>query len=55
MVNKTTTITYIVKEGDTLSSIARKYNTTWQKIYEKNKNVIGNNPDLIIAGQKLTI
>ena len=55
VVNKTTTITYIVKEGDTLSSIARKYNTTWQKIYEKNKNVIGNNPDLIIAGQKLTI
>lgn len=29
--------TYIVKKGDTLSSIAKKYNTTWQKLYEKNK------------------
>lgn len=29
--------TYIVKKSDTLSSIAKKYNTTWQKLYEKNK------------------
>ena len=45
--------TYIVKSGDTLSRIASKYNTTWQKIYEKNKSVIGNDPDLIIPGQVL--
>lgn len=50
-----TSITYTVKTGDTLSSIASKYNTTWQTIYEKNKKVIGNNPNLIYAGQKLTI
>ena len=48
-------ITYIVKSGDTLSSIASKYNTTWQKIYNDNKNIIGNNPNLIYPNQKLII
>ncbi len=47
--------TYIVKKGDTLSSIASKYGTTWQKLYEKNKKVIGNDPDKIYPGQVLTI
>lgn len=47
--------TYIVKKGDTLSSIAKKYNTTWQAIYNKNKDVIGENPDIIRPGQVLTI
>lgn len=47
--------TYTVVAGDTLSSIARKYGTTWQKIYEKNKSVIGSDPDLIRPGQVLTI
>ena len=46
---------YIVKKGDNLSKIAKKYHTTWQKIYEKNKNIIGNNPNLIYPGQKLEI
>ena len=46
---------YIVKKGDTLSKIAKKYNTTWQKIYNKNKNIIGKNPNLIIPGQKIII
>ena len=46
---------YTVKSGDTLSSIAKKYNTTWQKIYEVNKKVIGSNPNLIRVGIKLTI
>ena len=48
-------IVYIVKSGDTLSSIASKYNTTWQNIYNDNKNVIGNNPNLIYPNQKLII
>lgn len=48
-------ITYTVKSGDTLSSIASKYNTTWQNIYNDNKNVIGNNPNLIYPSQKLII
>jgi LysM repeat protein len=48
-------VTYIVKSGDTLSSIAKKYKTTWQKIYNDNKSVIGSNPDVIKVGQKLVI
>ena len=47
--------TYVVKKGDTLSGIASKYGTTWQKIYEDNKSVIGSNPNTIYAGQKLII
>lgn len=46
-------IVYIVKKGDNLSKIAKIYGTTWQNIYSKNKNVIGNNPNLIYEGQKL--
>lgn len=46
---------YIVKSGDNLSQIARRFNTTWEKIYNDNKSVIGNNPNLIRPGQKLVI
>lgn len=48
-------IIYIVKKGDTLTKIAKKYNTTWKKIYEKNKKTIGSNPNLIKVGMKLVI
>lgn len=34
---------------------AKKYNTTWQAIYEKNKSVIGSDPNIIHAGQRLEI
>ena len=47
--------TYVVQEGDTLSEIAAKYGKTWQEVYAKNKFVIGNNPNVIIPGQKLNI
>ena len=47
--------TYVVKKGDTLSGIAKKFGTTWQKIYQDNKSVIGSNPNTIYAGQKLII
>ena len=46
---------YIVKKGDNLSKIAKKFNTTWINIYNKNKNIIGNNPNLIYPGQKLIL
>ena len=46
---------YVVKKGDNLSKIARKYKTTWKTIYEKNKRTIGDNPNLIRVGQKLII
>ena len=48
-------ITYTVQKGDNLTKIAKKYNTTWKKIYEDNKDVIGNDPNLIKAGQVLKI
>ena len=45
-------IEYIVKSGDTLSAIAQKYNTTYQKIAQDN-NIA--NPNLIYPNQKLKI
>lgn len=50
--------TYTVKAGDSLSKIAKAvYGDAkkWKQIYEANKAVIGNNPDLIKPGQVLTI
>lgn len=43
---------YIVQSGDTLSAIAKKYNTTYQKI-AKDNNIL--NPNLIYPNQKLVI
>lgn len=43
---------YIVKSGDTLSEIAQKFNTTYQKI-AKDNNI--SNPNLIYPRQKLVI
>lgn len=51
----TSSTKYTVQKGDTLSSIAKKYNTTWEKIYEKNKVTIGSDPNLIKPGQVLNI
>ena len=47
--------TYVVKKGDTLSEIAEKYGVNWKTLYNKNKNVIGDNPNLIKPGQILVI
>lgn len=46
---------YTVKSGDTLSGIANKYGTTWQNIYNNNRDIIGSNPNLIKPGQVLKI
>ncbi|MFI5686451.1 transglycosylase family protein [Streptomyces sp. NPDC051636] len=46
---------YTVREGDTLSRIAARHGTTWQRIYAANKLVIGGDPNLIVPGQRLTI
>lgn len=48
-------VQYTVQKGDTLSGIANKFGTTWQKIYADNKAAIGSNPNVIKAGQVLTI
>lgn len=48
----TKTVTYTVKKGDTLSGIAAKYGTTYQKIAKENGI---SNPNYIKVGQKLKI
>lgn len=45
-------VVYYVKKGDTLSSIARRYGTTWAKLAENNGI---KNPNLIYVGQKIVI
>ena len=50
--NKPGTSSYIVKNGDTLSAIARIYNTTYQVLAEYNGI---SNPDLIYPGQVINI
>lgn len=56
-INPKSTGFYIVKKGDTLWSIAKKYygnGTKYTKIYEANKSKI-KNPSMIQPGQKLVI
>ena len=45
-------VSHTVQPGETLSSIARKYNTTWQVIAQANGI---SNPSQIYAGQRLKI
>jgi nucleoid-associated protein YgaU len=50
--------TYTVRSGDSLSKIAKSLlgdAKRWREIYEANKDVVGNNPDLIHPGQVLKI
>ena len=50
--------TYTVKEGDTLSKIAEKIYgdaSEYEKIYKANKDLIGDDPNMIKVGQELTI
>jgi hypothetical protein len=46
---------YTVVAGDTLSGLVEKLHLsgTWQDLYNKNKDVVGSNPNLIFVGQKL--
>jgi len=51
---------YTVQSGDNLTKIAQKYkkdgvDVTWNDIYEKNKDTIGKDPNLIHPGQELVI
>ncbi len=55
---ETTGDSYTVVSGDSLSKIAKNHYgdaAKWHQIYEANKALIGNNPDLIEVGQVLTI
>lgn len=53
--NTNVEVIYIVKKGDNLTKIAARYNTTWQAIYKKNRELIGSNPNLIKVGWHLKI
>ncbi|MGW1023234.1 transglycosylase family protein [Streptomyces sp. NPDC002577] len=46
---------YTVRRGDTLSSIAAKHGKSWRAVYAANKSVIGDDPNLILPGQKLDL
>jgi nucleoid-associated protein YgaU len=50
--------TYTVKQGDSLSKIAKRaYGDAqqWRRIYEANRAIIGDDPDLIHPGQALKL
>ena len=44
---------YTVRRGDTLSGVAARHGTTWQRLSPTNKPAIGGNPDVIVPGLRL--
>ncbi|MFE7619308.1 peptidoglycan DD-metalloendopeptidase family protein [Streptomyces sp. NPDC057496] len=48
---------YTVARGDSLSAIAasERVRGGWQRLYEANREVVGDDPDLIFPGQRLSI
>ncbi len=44
---------YIIKEGDSLSKIAKEFDTTWVKLYFKNENI--SHPDQLEVGINIII
>ena len=49
-------ITYVVKRGDNLSSIAAWFALRgFGELFEANRGVIGDDPDRIFPGQRITI
>ncbi|MEW2392545.1 transglycosylase family protein [Streptomyces venezuelae] len=48
---------YTVVHGDTLSGIAddRRVRGGWQQLYDTNRRVVGDDPDLITPGQRLSV
>ena len=49
---------YVVQKGDSLSKIAKTVYgdmKRWTEIYEANRDVVGDNPDLIQPGMNLRI
>jgi surface antigen len=50
---KVQVVEYTIKPGDTLTKVAKKHNSSWLRLWQKNLSL--KNPDNIKAGQKLTI
>lgn len=49
---------YTVQPGDSLSAIAQRLlgdSGRWRELYEQNRSVIGANPNMIVAGQVLSL
>ncbi|MFP8962458.1 transglycosylase family protein [Streptomyces nanhaiensis] len=48
---------YLVRPGDSLVTIAQEHGVPggWSGLYESNKDVVGEDPDLILPGQELTL
>ena len=46
---------YVVKDGDTIVTIARKFNMTVADLYNDNPSTIGNNPTNVTVGMSLWI
>ncbi len=46
---------YIVQPGDTLAKIALRFCTNWPEIYNINRQAIGDNPNVLLAGTVLTV
>nr|WP_055536417.1 transglycosylase family protein [Streptomyces alboniger] len=48
---------HVVQPGETLSSIARRYQVAggWQALYRANRGVVGSSPDRLAVGVKLLI
>ncbi|MFI7321471.1 transglycosylase family protein [Streptomyces venezuelae] len=46
---------YTVRQGDTLSLIAARHGTHWQRVYAANRQVIGGDPHMIVPGQRLSL
>ncbi|MEZ4639478.1 MAG: LysM peptidoglycan-binding domain-containing protein [Caldilineaceae bacterium] len=48
-------VTVTVQRGDSLGKIANRYCTTWQTIYNINRETIGPNPSNIEVGMRLSV
>jgi surface antigen len=46
-------VVHVVEKNESLSKIAKRYETTWQRIFYKNTSIA--NPDKLVTGQKITI
>ncbi|MFF8503067.1 peptidoglycan DD-metalloendopeptidase family protein [Streptomyces anulatus] len=55
--SKTTPKTYAVVSGDYLAKIAAEHQLKggWEKLYQDNRSIVGENPSLIHPGMKLTL
>ena len=51
--NKPEVVKYTVEDGDSLSIVAKKYDTTWKRLFDKNTKI--QDPDVINPGDKLVI